>query len=86
MIDVPRLVGDHQVVIALLDDFLEHHEVAQQDLVHAPQRLETVEVVLARLAGDVARLAGQVLAGRMNLLALGFEDRGDGVLGKPIDL
>ena len=39
---------------------MEDHEVGQQDLVHPPQRLEAVQVVLGRLGLDVAGLAGQV--------------------------
>ena len=35
VVHVPRLVADHDVVEALLDDLLEHHEVGHQDLVHA---------------------------------------------------
>ncbi len=42
-----------------LDQVGEHHEVADQDLVHGPDRLERVQVVLGGLALDVAGLAGQ---------------------------
>ena len=42
---------------------------AQQDLVHPPQRLEHVQVVLAGLAVDVRGLAGQLGAGRVDALA-----------------
>ena len=46
VVDVPRLVADHEVVLALLDDLAEHHEVVHEDLVHVAQRLERVQVVL----------------------------------------
>ena len=49
VVDVPGLVGDDQVVVALVDGILEDHEVLDQHLVHAADRLEGVEVVLARL-------------------------------------
>ncbi len=86
VVDVPRLVADHDVVQPLLDDLLEDHEVGEQDLVHAAQRLEAVQVVLAGLRGDVRRLVGQPAAGRVDPLALRLEHRGDGMLGEPVDL
>ena len=86
VVHVPRLVADHDVVQALLDDLLEEHEVGQQDLVHVAQRLEAVQVVLAGLRGHVRRLVGQPPAGRMDLLALRFEHRRDRMLGEPVDL
>ena len=49
VVDVPRLVADHHVVQPFVDDLLEHHEVGDEDLVHAAQRLEAVEVVLTGL-------------------------------------
>jgi hypothetical protein len=55
VVDVPRLVTDHDVVLALGDRVVEDHEVADQNLVHAADRLERVEVVLVRLRGDVRR-------------------------------
>ena len=49
VVEVPCLVADPQVVLLVGDDVVEHHEVREQDLVHPPQRLEAVEVVLVRL-------------------------------------
>jgi hypothetical protein len=65
---------------------VEDHEVGQQDLVHAADRLEAVQVVLGRLALDVGRFVGQQLAGRMDALTGRFQDAGDRVLGEPVDL
>ena len=73
VVDVPGLVGDHEIVAALLDGILEDHEVGDQHLVHAADGLEGVEIVLARLQLDVPRLAGQPRAERMDALAAGFE-------------
>ena len=86
VVDIPRLIADHEVVLAALDGVVEHHEVVDEDLVHAPDRLERVEVVFARFGRDVRRLRGELGAQRMNpLLVLGEHGR-DGVLGQPVDL
>ena len=69
MVDVPCLVGDDQVVAAILDHVLEDHEIGDQDLVHGAQCLEGVEVVLAGLALDVPRFVDEQPARRMNRLA-----------------
>ncbi len=86
VIDVPRLVADHEVVLTIGNRIVEHHEVGDQDLVHPPDRLECVEVVLVGLGGDVAGLAGELGAQRMDALAACLEDGGHGVLRKPLDL
>ena len=86
MIDVPRLVGDHEVVAARVDSILEEHEVGDQQLVHAPDRLEGMEVVLAGLLLDVPRLAGEAGAERMDALASRFEQPRHRVLRQPVDL
>ena len=54
VVDVPGLVADPQVVVLLGHEVVEHHEVRDQDLVHRPDRLEGVQVVLAGEALDVA--------------------------------
>ncbi len=69
VIHVPGLVGDDQVVVALLHHLLEDHEVVDQDLVHVAQGLKTVQVVLAALVFDVGGLVGQQAAGGVNTLA-----------------
>ena len=51
------------------DDFRRSHEVGDQHLVHAADRLEHVQVVLARLQLEVARLACEPRAQRMHALA-----------------
>ena len=86
VVDVPRLVADDEVVAAVLDDLLEHHEVGDQDLVHASEGLEAVEVVAGRLRGDVGRLGGEPLACRVDRLTIRLQHRGDGMLGQPLDL
>ena len=70
VVDVPGLVADHQVVVLRLDHVGEHHEVVDQDLVHPPDRLERVQVVLAALALDVRRLVEQRRRRRVDPLAV----------------
>ena len=85
VVELPRLIADPEVVLLRLDEVVEDHEVREQDLVHPPPGLEAVEVVLGRLRLDVARLVGQMLAGRMDPLTLALEHPGDRVLRQPID-
>ena len=60
VVDVPGLVADPQVEVLVFDQLAEHHEVADQDLVHGPDRLEGVQVVLGGLVTlEVPGLAGQ---------------------------
>jgi hypothetical protein len=46
VVELPRFVPDPEVVLLLADEVVEHHEICQQDLVHAPPGLEAMEVVL----------------------------------------
>ena len=86
VVDVPCLVADDQVVLAALDRVVEDHEVRDEDLVHAADRLEGVEVVLGRLGRDVRRFRGELGAQRVDPLAAGLEHRRDRRLGQPVDL
>ncbi len=86
VVELPGLVADPEVVLLLADEVVEDHEVGEQDLVHAPDRLEAVQIVLGRLALDVARLVCKEAAGRMDSLAARLEHRRDGVLSEPVDL
>ena len=70
----------------VFDRVVEDHEVVDEDLVHAADRLEGVELVLRRLGGDVAGFGGELLAERMDPLAVRLEDPCDRILGEPIDL
>ncbi len=56
VVEFPCLVADPEVVALLLDKFLEHHEVRDQDLVHLANRLECMQIVLAGDRVDVRRL------------------------------
>ena len=58
----------------------------KQDLVHPPDRLEAVQVVLGGLALDVAGLVREVGARRMDPLAPLLQHRRDGTLREPVDL
>jgi hypothetical protein len=86
VVELPGLVADPQVVVGLARDVVEGQVVGGEDLVHPPQRLEGVEVVAVGFGGDVAALAGELGAGRMDVLAGVLEHTGDGVLGEPVDL
>ena len=86
VVEVPRLVADPQVVGLIADDVVEHHEVREQDLVHAPERGEAVQVVLSGLGLDVAGFVGQVGARGVDPLAAGLENRRDWMLRQPVDL
>jgi hypothetical protein len=86
VVELPGLVADPQVVLVAGHQVLEDHEVGDEDLVHRPPGLEAVEVVLGRLALDVARLVGQERTGGMDPLAVRLEDLRHRVLGQPVDL
>ena len=86
VVELPRLVADPQVVALIADDVVEEHEVGGEDLVHAAQRVEAVQVVLGRLGLDVARLVGEMGAGRVDALPLPAQNARDGVLREPVDL
>ena len=60
VVELPRLVADPEVVLLVADEVVEDHEVREQDLVHPADRLEAVQVVLGRLALDVAGLVREV--------------------------
>jgi len=86
MVDVPRLVADHEVVLAGLDDIVEDHEVRDEDLVHAADGLEGVQVVLGRFGRDVRGLRGELCAHGVDPLAVRLQDGGDRMLCEPVDL
>ena len=58
----------------------------KQDLVHPPDRLEAVQVVLGGLALDMAGLVREVGARRMDPLAPLLQHCRDGALREPVDL
>ena len=86
VVDIPGLVADPEVVLPLLRDFVEEHEVREQDLVHTPHGIEHRAAVLAGLRLDVRALAREFGAGRMDALAARLEHRGRRRLRQPVDL
>ena len=86
MIHVPGLVRDDEIVMLLLEHFLEHHEVGDQYFVHAANGLERVQVVFAGLGLDVVGFVGKYFAGRVNSLVIRIEKARHRVLGEPVDL
>ena len=69
VVELPGLVADPEVVVLLAREVVEDHEVGEQDLVHPPDRLEAVQVVLGGLALDVAGLVRQERARGVDPLA-----------------
>jgi hypothetical protein len=65
---------------------VKHHEVGQQNLIHPPDRLEAVQIMLCRFALDMAGFVGQEPACWMNMFITGLQDRSHRMLGEPIDL
>ena len=86
VVELPGLVADPQVVVPRAGDVVEHHEVGEQDLVHPPPGVKTVQVVLGGFRLDVVGLAGQLCARRVDALAARRQHRGDRVLREPVDL
>ena len=86
VVDLPGLVADPEVVVLVAHHVEEEHEVGDQDLVHPPDRLERMQVVLGRLALDVRRLVREQRARGMDPLALGLEHRRHRMLREPVDL
>ena len=86
VVDLPGLVADPEVVVLLAHEVEEEHEVRDEDLVHPPDRLEGMQVVLGRLALDVPRLVREQRARRMDPLPLRLEHRRHRMLGEPVDL
>ncbi len=68
------------------DRVVKDHEVGDEDLVHTADGLEGVQVVVGGFGGDVGRLRCELRAQRVDSLAAGLQDRGDRVLGEPVDL
>ncbi len=86
VVHIPGLIADPQVVVLGGDQVGEHHEVADQDLIHAPQGLEHVQVVLGALGLYMPRLAGQERRRRVDALAPPGQQLVHGMLGQPVDL
>ncbi len=57
VVDLPRLVADHQIVVLALHQVDEGHEVVRHELVHRSEREERRQVVLARDVLEVLALA-----------------------------
>ena len=86
VVDLPRLVADHEVVGLGLQQVVEHHEVGDEDLVHVPPGVEGVEVVLAGLGLEVRGLAGQRRLAGWSVSPRASSTRVTGILGQPVDL
>ena len=86
MVDLPAFVGDDKIVRRSFHHVLENPEVADQDLVHSPQGLKDVEVMLAGVRFDVAALARKTRASGQAVFIRVLQYAGHGILRKPVDL
>ena len=86
VVDFPGLVADHQVVVPIVDHVGERQEVRDQELVHPPDRLERMQVVLIGVELDMGRLVQQVRRRRVHRLARVREYPRHRVLREPVDL
>ena len=86
VVEVPRLVAHPRVVGPFLDQVGEHHEVVDEDLVHPPDGLERVQVVLGGFRLDVRRLVRQMRRRGMDVLAAPLQQLGERMLGQPVHL
>ena len=86
MVDVPSLVADDDVVVLLTYGVVEDHEVVYQNLVHAPNRFERMEIVFGTLAFDVGRLVRQERARGVHRLSPRTQNARHGMLREPFDL
>ena len=74
VIDVPRFVSDHEVILLYLQHLLKNHEVFDQDFVHAADRLERIQVVFSGIFFDVGAFVGQKPAGRVRFFTIGVQN------------
>ena len=86
VVDIPRLIADHQVVVRLRDHVVEDHEVVHEDLVHAADRLEGVQIVVGGLVFDVGGFVREKGGCRVDGLAGIRQHSRDRMLRQPVDL
>ena len=85
VVEVPPLVADPQVVALALDHVGEGHEVRGHDLVHVPQRVERVELVIGGPALEVPGLVLEQARGRVQALAPVLDDAVGRIAGEEVD-
>ena len=86
VVEVPGLVADPEVEALAGDQVVEDHEVVDEHLVHPPDRLERVQVVLPGLRLEVRGLADQVRRRGVHGLASLLEELHHRRLGEPLDV
>ncbi len=84
IVQIPAFVAHPQIVVARLHDVGKHHEVGGHDLVHVPQRVERVQLVIGRPALEVPALVEQQAGGRVQPLAEMLHHAGGGIAGEKI--
>ena len=85
VVEVPALVTDPQVVGLSLHDVRERHEVRRHDLVHVPEGVEGMELVIGRPALEVRALVLQESRRRMEPFAPVLDDAVGGIGGQEVD-
>ena len=85
VVEVPALVPHPEVVVLALHDVREGHEVGRHDLVHVPQRVLGVQLVVAGPRLEVPALVVEQPAGGVQARAPGLHDPVGGGGGQEID-
>ena len=85
VVEVPALVAHPEIVVVPLHDVGEGHEVGGEDLVHVPERVEGVELVVPRPPFEVGALVEVEPGRRMQALAESLHDAVGGVGGEEVD-
>src|SRR5215510_4227334 len=85
VVEVPALVADPEIVALALHHVGEGHEVRCEDLVHVPQRIEGVELMIGRPALEVLALVLEEARRRVQPLPPMPDDAVGGVRGEEVD-
>ena len=86
VVEVPPLVADPEVVVTGLHGIGEDHEVRRHDLVHVPERVEGVELMIGgRPALDVGALVEEQARRRMQALAADLDHAPRGIGRQEVD-
>src|SRR5215467_12086030 len=85
VVEIPALVADPEIVALALHHVGEGHEVRREDLVHVPQRVEGVELVIGRPALEVLALVLEEARSGMQPFPPVADDAVGGVGGEEVD-
>src|SRR5690349_4878814 len=85
VVEVPALVADPQIVAVALDHVGQGHEVRGHDLVHVPERVERVQLVIGGPALEVRGLVLEQARGRVHPLPPVPDHAVGGIAGEEVD-